>query len=92
MPPVPAVIPPQLIERRIYLFRGQRVMLDADLAGLNQAVRRNPDRFPDDVSTKRAGGRIFEVTICDLKHWARRPALSAARLYRAWRGDAVIRA
>jgi ORF6N domain-containing protein len=56
MPLVPAVIPPQLIERRIYITRGQRVMLDADLAelyqvptkALNQAVRRNLDRFPED--------------------------------------------
>lgn len=49
-------IPPERIERRILWIRGQRVMLDADLAGLygvktkvfNQAVRRNINRFPDD--------------------------------------------
>ena len=43
-------------ERRIYLLRGQRVMLDFDLAelyavetrALKQAVRRNLDRFPPD--------------------------------------------
>ena len=43
-------------ERQIYLLRGQRVMLDFDLAtlyqletrALKQAVRRNRDRFPDD--------------------------------------------
>lgn len=41
---------------RIYLFRGEAVILDADLAGLygvptrvfNQAVRRNRSRFPTD--------------------------------------------
>jgi hypothetical protein len=46
----------QPIEWRILLLRGQRVMLDADLAALygvevkvlNQAVRRNADRFPPD--------------------------------------------
>jgi ORF6N domain len=46
----------ELIERRIYLLRGQRVMLDSDLASLyevetrtfNQAVRRNRERFPED--------------------------------------------
>lgn len=46
----------QLIERRIYLIRGQKVMLDFDLAELygvttkqlNQQVRRNKKRFPDD--------------------------------------------
>ena len=44
------------IESRILALRGQRVMLDAELAqlygvkvkALNQAVRRNADRFPDD--------------------------------------------
>jgi len=44
------------IESKIYLFRGQRVMLDRDLATLysvsakqlNQAVKRNSDRFPED--------------------------------------------
>jgi hypothetical protein len=50
------LIPTEVIERRIYLIRGQRVMLDRDLAelygvttaALNQAVRRNLDRFPQD--------------------------------------------
>jgi hypothetical protein len=44
------------IERRIHMVRGRRVMLSADLAelygvtasALNQAVRRNHERFPDD--------------------------------------------
>jgi len=43
-------------ERRILLLRGQKVMLDADLAELygvptkriNEQVRRNPNRFPSD--------------------------------------------
>ena len=46
------------IERQIYIVRGQRVMLDADLAklygvttkALNQAVARNRERFPDDFA------------------------------------------
>lgn len=46
----------QLIERRIYLIRGQKVMLDSDLAALygvttsrlNEGVTRNRKRFPDD--------------------------------------------
>jgi hypothetical protein len=50
------LVPTELIDRRIYLIRGQKVMLDHDLAALyqvptkalNQAVRRNADRFPDD--------------------------------------------
>jgi hypothetical protein len=44
------------IQRIIYLIRGQKVILDRDLAALyevptkvlKQAVRRHPDRFPDD--------------------------------------------
>ena len=46
----------ELIERKIYLLRGHKVMLDRDLAQLygvetrtlNQAVRRNINRFPED--------------------------------------------
>ena len=49
-------LPVQLIERRIFAIRGQKVMIDSDLADLyevptkamNQAVRRNLQRFPDD--------------------------------------------
>src|SRR5215467_4712098 len=49
-------VPAELIDRRIYIVRGRKVMLDADLAELyqvetrvlNQAVRRNLDRFPED--------------------------------------------
>lgn len=45
-----------LIQRKIYEVRGQKVILDRDLAALyqvetrvlNQAVKRNAERFPDD--------------------------------------------
>ena len=48
----------ELIHQRIRVARGQRVLLDADLArfygvatrDLNKAVARNPDRFPDDFA------------------------------------------
>src|SRR6266446_9781741 len=44
------------VERRIFLVRSQKVMLDTDLAelyrvptkSLNLAVKRNADRFPED--------------------------------------------
>ncbi|MDO8282875.1 MAG: ORF6N domain-containing protein [Thermodesulfovibrionia bacterium] len=50
------IIPAEIIEKKIYLIREHKVMLDKDLAelygvetrALNQAVRRNIDRFPDD--------------------------------------------
>ena len=46
----------ELIQSKIYEIRGQKVMLDRDLAELyqvetrvlNQAVKRNIDRFPED--------------------------------------------
>lgn len=49
------LIPYEHIEQRIYTIRGLRVMLDSDLAALfevetrtlNQAVKRNPERFPE---------------------------------------------
>src|ERR1700722_16874461 len=49
-------IPIEFVERRIYLIRGQKVMLDSDLAELyqvptfrlNEAVKRNYKRFPSD--------------------------------------------
>ena len=52
----------QVIQQKIYEIRGQKVMLDFDLAELyevetkrlKEAVRRNIDRFPDDF--------MFEIT------------------------------
>ena len=51
-----ALVPVELIEQRIYLIRGHKVMLDRDLAelyqvkpiALRQQVKRNLDRFPED--------------------------------------------
>jgi hypothetical protein len=49
-------VPEEIIGRKIYLIRGQKVLLSPDLAelygveprALVQAVKRNLDRFPDD--------------------------------------------
>lgn len=54
--PTEALIPVELIERRIYVIRGHKVMLDRDLADLyqvetsylNRQVKRNLGRFPQD--------------------------------------------
>jgi hypothetical protein len=54
------------VERRIFLIRGQNVMLDFDLAelygvetrALKQAVRRNLDRFPADFMFRLSGTEI----------------------------------
>jgi hypothetical protein len=50
------IVVPEIIERRILLIRGQKVMLDSHLAELygvetkvlKREVRRNIDRFPND--------------------------------------------
>lgn len=51
-----AVLQKEIIENKVYIIRGQRVMLDKDLAWLyevetrylNKAVKRNIERFPQD--------------------------------------------
>jgi phage regulator Rha-like protein len=69
-----SVIPIEKIERSILFIRGQKVMLDADLAELygvstkvlNQTVKRNKERFPDDFMfqlTKHEKDEV--VTNCD---------------------------
>jgi hypothetical protein len=57
------------IERQIHLVRGQRVMLDSDLAKLyqvptkvlNQAVKRNRSRFPDDFAFQLTGQEVTDL-------------------------------
>lgn len=59
----------QLIQSKIYELRGQKVMLDRDLAemygvetrSLNQAVKRNIDRFPSDF--------MFQLTNEEMEIW-----------------------
>ncbi len=51
-----SLVPVETIQQAIYIIRGHKVMLDADLAALyevetkvfNQAVKRNLDLFPED--------------------------------------------
>ncbi len=62
-------IPEEIIKDKIYLIRGQKVMIDRDLAELygvetrvlNQAVRRNINRFPEDF--------MFQMTKEELENW-----------------------
>jgi hypothetical protein len=64
-------VPPECIERRILLIRGQKVILDADLAelyevetkALNRAVRRNIERFTVDFMFELTAGE-FEGLRC----------------------------
>jgi len=81
-------VPAGTIERRIYFMRGQRVMLDSDLANLyhvatksfNQAVKRNQDRFPKDFMFQLTPqeSQFFKVTTCDLKRSRRERARPAS--------------
>jgi len=68
------LIPRERIEQRILVIRGQKVMLDRDLAELyavstkvmNQAVKRNRQRFPGDFMFKLTQSEKEEVvTNCD---------------------------
>jgi len=70
------MIPDELVMNRIYLVRGQKVMLDRDLAELygvetkrlKEAVRRNITRFPDDF--------MFEMIPEELENWRTQFAIS----------------
>ena len=75
------------VESAIYLVRGQRVMLDSDLAAiyqvttkqLNQQLKRNLNRFPDDFS--------FQLTAKDLTNLRSQIVTSSfhgGRRYRPW--------
>jgi hypothetical protein len=79
---VPKVIP-EIIENKILLIRGQKVLLDKDLAylygietfNLNKAVKRNLKRFPDDfmfqLSKEEFENLIFHsgISRSDSKNW-----------------------
>jgi hypothetical protein len=66
---MPDIIPVKKIVSRIYEMRDTKVMLDRDLAELygvetrvlNQSVKRNADRFPEDF--------MFQLTKKELDDW-----------------------
>ncbi|TRZ97247.1 MAG: ORF6N domain-containing protein [Rhodocyclaceae bacterium] len=69
-----SIIVPHAVANRILQLSGQRVMLDADLAdlygvetrALNQAVKRNVERFPEDFMFQLNAGEKAEVVAnCD---------------------------
>jgi hypothetical protein len=77
-------VPVQFIERRIYLIRGHKVMIDVDLAELygvptreiNQRVQRNRKRFPEDfmfqLNKKEADVLRSQFVISKPSHGGRR--------------------
>ncbi len=77
-PPTATVLPVEQVAQRILVIRGHKVMIDADLAQLygvatrvlNQAVRRNLERFPADFMFQLTAAEKEQViTTCD--HLAR---------------------
>jgi len=66
----------ELIEQKIYLIRGQRVMIDRDLAKLycvptkrlKEQVKRNTKRFPNDF--------MFQLTKEEFRYWRSQIATS----------------
>jgi hypothetical protein len=68
------LVPVERIQQSIYLIRGRRIIIDADLAlmfdvptkVLNQAVKRNIERFPEDFMFQLTKAEKEEVvTNCD---------------------------
>ena len=72
------IIPQEIINSKILIIRGKKVMLDRDLAGLygvdtralNQAVRRNRNRFPEDF--------MFQLTKEEMDNWKSQIVISNA--------------
>lgn len=92
-----SLIPPQRIERLILLVRDRRVILDADLAvlygvttkALNQAVKRNKKRFPQDFMFRLSKKEKVEVvTNCDHLARLKFSPCFALRVHGAWRDHA----
>ena len=77
--PNTAIIPVDAIAKRITFIRGQRVIIDADLAqlygvstsALNQAVKRNKARFPDDF--------MFQLSGEEFSYWKSQIVISNPR-------------
>lgn len=70
------LVPQEIIESKILLVRGQKVMLDRDLAKLyrvptrrlNEQVKRNEERFPIDF--------MFQLTKEEFENWRSQIAIS----------------
>jgi hypothetical protein len=66
------------VERRIYLIRGEKVMLDylawlydVEIKALNKAVKRNKDRFPNDF--------VFQLTADEMRRLRCQVGTSSAK-------------
>ena len=88
------LVPVEVVESRIVLVRGVKVMLDADLAelyevptkALVQAVKRNPERFPFDFMFQLSDRDLADLKsqIATTRSWGgRRPHPFAFTEHRA---------
>jgi hypothetical protein len=72
------LVPTELIQGRILLLRGHRVIIDADLAALygvstkrlNEQIKRNPRKFPEDF--------LFLLTSEESARWSQNATTSNA--------------
>jgi ORF6N domain-containing protein len=86
MPKTPTVLPAKRIERAILVLRGERVMLDVDIAllygvetrALVQAAKRNRERFPSDF--------MFQLTPEEIENLRSQSVISSwgGRRYRPY--------
>jgi hypothetical protein len=90
MPNTSIALPDESIEDTILLIRGKKVILDHDLARLygvatrtlNQAVKRNLDRFPEDF--------MFQLTKAETEEWQRlKPSRSQIVILKKIRGTNI---
>ena len=88
-----ALVPMEVIEQKILLIRGEKVMLSPHLAGLygvetrtlNQAVKRNIERFPEDfmfqLTADEAEWLVSQNVIPHRKHlWGTLPSADKRRV------------
>ncbi|MGD9781106.1 MAG: ORF6N domain-containing protein [Kiritimatiellia bacterium] len=80
----PAVYIPETIRRLIFTLRGQKIILDSDLAALygvatkvlNQAIKRNAEKFPVDFMFQLAPQEVknlrLQIVTSSLGHGGRR--------------------
>ena len=85
-------VPIERITSKIYLIRGQKVMLDRELAELyevetsqlKRAVRRNADRFPEDfMLTRSEVNKQYPIDIPKGRFFRRRVVLKGCISYSA---------
>jgi hypothetical protein len=92
------LVPLELIEKKIYLVRGQKVMLDRDLAdlygvetrALNQAVRRNICRFPYDFMLSLDREEIERISQIVISSAGRKDTLKFSKNVRYLQGVAML--